>query len=142
MKRYSTTRRGRRRRGVTQAVQLLLVLPILLIVLFGAVEFGMYFMQQQRLQAAVDVAAQIAAAEHDSDSLRRAAAEEAFASSLTGVAWQNAVKLELDLAHVAGEAVKASASVPLKAAIPDVLAWAGLSFGERKMTAQVVMKRS
>ena len=102
----------------------------------------MYFMQQQRLQAAVDVAAQIAAAEHDSDSLRRAAAEEAFASSLTGVAWQNAVKLELDLAHVAGEAVKASASVPLKAAIPDVLAWAGLSFGERKMTAQVVMKRS
>jgi Flp pilus assembly protein TadG len=135
-------RRRLRRRGVTQAVQLLLVLPILLIVLFGAVQFGAYFMQQQRLQAAVDVAAQIAAAEHDSDALRKAAAEEAFASALTGVGWQKSVTLELDLAHVSGEAVKVTAIVPLKAVIPDVLAWAGLGLGNQTMDAQAVLKKS
>jgi len=135
-------RRSRTRRGALQAAQLLLVLPIFLLVLFGIIQFGAFFMQQQRLESAVNVAAQIAAAEHDTDTLRQEAAEEAFYSALSQVSWQKQVELSIDLVHLNGEAVKVSAAVPSSAVLPDVLAWVGLGLGNQQMSAQAVMKRS
>jgi Flp pilus assembly protein TadG len=132
----------RQRRGALQAAQLLFVLPILLIVLFGIVQFGAYFMQQQKLQSAVNVAAQIASAEHDSDGQRISQAETAFYEALGEVAWRDDVQLEIDVARVAGEAVKVAVSVPTRAVLPDSLAWVGLGLGEQRMSAQAVMKRS
>jgi Flp pilus assembly protein TadG len=136
-------RKPKHRRGALQSAELLLVLPLLALVGMGTVQFGLYFMQQQRLQSAVDAAARAAAGEFAYEADRLAAAEETFASVLGEVTWKDECELEIVPGDRPGSNVAINVSVPATSVLPNLLVWTGLGWkAEDKIAAAAVMRRT
>jgi Flp pilus assembly protein TadG len=144
------SRQRRNRRGMVLMVELLFVLPLLLIVLLGIVQFYMLVTAREEMLLASFLGARVAAAragDAHSDSDRAAAAEEAIKTAQVAlhgnlskaeieVTWsQDAAKT--DPTATAGEADWVHVEVKVKArqVVPDILGWVGFTLGSRDIIA-------
>jgi Flp pilus assembly protein TadG len=130
-------------RGALFSVELLLVLPIALVLLFGLIEFGFLMTAKQRVEAASREAARVAALGGDERAVARAA-KIALGPKLA----QNAVvKTNLhDDESGRGrerdrERVVVCVAVPSKCAAPDLLSFVGISLRGQRLEAAAAMRR-
>jgi hypothetical protein len=145
------TRQTRSRAGMILTVELLFVLPILLIVMLGILEYYMLVSAREHMLLAANLGTRVAAArasDAHSDSDRAAVAAEAIKTakeSLHG----NLDKAEFEViwsqdqppTTTAGEAPWVQVKVKVKArqVVPDVLGWVGFTLGSRDIVAANTM---
>jgi type II secretory pathway pseudopilin PulG len=91
--------RSRRRRGALQTAELLIVLPVLGLIGMGLFQYGIFFVQQNRLQSAVDAACRVAAQEKDHYA-RQHKSEAMFYEVLGEVTWKQECQLDISLRDV------------------------------------------
>jgi Flp pilus assembly protein TadG len=144
---YETPRaknmKRKKHRGALQSAELIFILPLLGLVGMGTVQFGLYFMQQQRLQSAVDAAARTAAGDFAYEDDRLAAAQEEFNRVLGNVVWKEDCELQFVPGSGTGSNVEISVSVPATAVLPNLLVWTGLGWtAEDQISAAAVMRRT
>ncbi len=142
--RLTRTRRGRgrqRRRRGSLTVELLLVLPILLGLVWGMVQFSLLQSAQQRLVAASREGARIA-------SLGASMAEVQNAARLSlgsGVLNQASIGLRqidgMGRSDPMGVNVEVTVRIPVEEAVPNLLAFLGMEYRGEQLTARTVMRR-
>ena len=149
------SRERRNRRGVILMMELLFVLPLLLIVLLGIVQFYMLVTAREELLLASRMGARVAAARasdahSDSDRADAAAAAIKTAQVALGngslskadieVVWSQDVS-KTDPTATAGEAdwVQVVVKVKARQVVPDVLGWVGFTLGHRDIVAASTM---
>jgi Flp pilus assembly protein TadG len=132
--------RSRRRRGALQTAELLIVLPVLGLIGMGLFQYGIFFVQQNRLQSAVDAACRVAAQEKDHYA-RQHKSEAMFYEVLGEVTWKQECQLDISLRDVSGSpAAMVEVKVPTRSVLPDLLAWVGLGIKkEDRMQARALM---
>lgn len=132
--------RSGRRRGALQTAELLVVLPVLGLIGMGLFQYGIFFVQQQRLQSAVDAACRVAAQEKDPYT-RQIKTEAMFYEVLGPVTWSQECDLEITQRDVSGSlAAMVEVKVPSRSVLPDLLGWVGLGIKkEDRMQAKALM---
>lgn len=137
-----------RRRGVL-TLELMVILPLILIVLFGLVEFSFLLISQQAIAAAAHVGAREGAL----PSTDLTAVEDAVESALTGWAFQDDVKVLVYVngvrattdAEVAGALTGDDISVEVQLfyekAAPDLLRFINLSLVGNRLISQYTTRR-
>ena len=132
--------RSRPRRGALQTAELLVVLPVLGLIGMGLFQYGIFFVQQQRLQSAVDAACRVAAQEKDPYS-RQYKSEAMFYEVLGEVTWSQECDLQITQRDVSGSlAAMVEVQVPSRSVLPDLLGWVGLGIRtEDRMQAKALM---
>lgn len=119
------------RRGALQSMELLVLLPILGLIGAGLFQFGIFFIEQQRLQSAVDAACRVAAQQHSSDDTRQTKAEAMFFQVLGNVSWSKSCDVDISLRLVADSpAAMVEVKVPSKQVQPDLLGFVGLGLSD------------
>jgi type II secretory pathway pseudopilin PulG len=128
------------RYGALQSMELLIVLPILALIGAGLFQFGMFFIEQQRLQSAVDAAARVAA-QHRDEYASRQNAEAVFYETLGKVAWANRCDLDISVRLVEqAPVVVVEVKVPSTQVQPDLLGIVGLGLTDSDyMSARALM---
>jgi Flp pilus assembly protein TadG len=122
-------------------MELLIVLPILFLIGAGLFQFGMFFIEQQRLQSAVDAAVRIAAQQHGNSQIAQEKASAVFYESLGHVRWASSCQLDISYRMVEGSPVAvAQVQVPSQQVQPNLLAIVGLGHTkDDRMTAKAIM---
>jgi hypothetical protein len=118
-------------------MELLLVLPILLGLLLGLVEFSMLWSAGHLAQRAATAGCRVASFP-GSD---LADVEHAVEHSLGKGSLIEAYQVEVRGGRFSGDEVWIRVEVPMRAAAPDLLKVFGLGFKERKLAAQAVMRK-
>ena len=130
--------RSRRRGGV--ALELLLVLPILLAVLLGAVELSLWLTAQQQVNLAAREGARVAAVGGNLDDVNAA-----VRSALGARFDQATVQAQLTDGGGAplppGQPVTVAVALPASAVVPDLLAFVGVSVRNVTLVGQTVMRK-
>lgn len=131
----------RPRRGAL-AVELLLVLPILLILLMGMVEFSMLLTARQQLMAAARAAARIAA-QGGSDQEAQHSVKQILGAGPIGTADVHVHRVADDPMHpdAGRERVEVLVTVPATRVAPNFLGWVGIDLGGHDLAAGVIMNR-
>jgi Flp pilus assembly protein TadG len=126
-----------RRAGYIQSVELLLIVPIVLILVFGMVEYGMILAIDQQLALASREGARVAAQGGSAAEVQAAALVVLGAGSVAN----NAV-VTSQLSDVSGSQVSVDVAIPdASTAVPDLLAIIGLSLKNMTLDANAVMRR-
>jgi Flp pilus assembly protein TadG len=136
----TTTRRHHRRRGSLTA-ELLFVLPILLVFLLGTVEYSMLFLAEQQLMVASREGARVAALGGTSTDVEQAARQVLGTGSLGQATVESVLTDDLGQPLPTGSPVAVTVSIPAAQAVPDLLAFAGLSIRNQTLAAQTVMRK-
>lgn len=132
--------RGRGRRG-SMALELLFVLPVLLAVLLGTVEFALWLSGQQQVTLASREGARAAAT---------GAGEEEVAAAVRGVLGEvrfEIAQLRVEILDAAGDPiapgdpVAVAVALPAGAVVPDLLRFAGLSIRNQFIVSRTVMRK-
>lgn len=135
----SVSTRTHGRRGAILSMELVLILPIFLLLIFSIVEFSMLMSAHTRVANAAHSGARLM-------SLRGASADEVEeqVNSLLGTALSKNCQIDVQPASHAGEIGRVSVRVPMKNASPDLLWIAGYGLAHRSISAeaQMVMERS
>jgi hypothetical protein len=135
----TVTARTSKRRGAILSMELILILPIFLLLIFSIVEFSMLMSAHTRVANAAHSGARLM-------SLRGAGAEEVHeqVNLLLGSALSRNCVIEVQPASHAGGIGRVSVRVPMKNASPDLLWMAGYGLAGRSINAdaQMVMERS
>jgi hypothetical protein len=130
-----------RRRRASAAVEMLFILPLLLIVLLGTVEFALWLAAQQQVTLASREGARVAAT---GGSAADVGATVHFA--LGDARFQQAT-VQTFLTDEAGNPVLPGAPVsvmvqlPASAVVPDLLIFIGLSIRDQFLVSQTVMRK-
>jgi hypothetical protein len=133
--------RTRPRKGAIQTVELLLVLPILLGLLFAIIEFGLLLSANQRLKMASQLACRVGTLPADDPVEREQAIRRAAKGALGKPHLIRAHRLEFDAGRYTGDPVVVEIRLPMKAAAPDLLAVLGLGLKDRELLARTVMRK-
>lgn len=128
------------RRG-TMAVEMALVLPILLVVLAAMVEFSMMLVARQQIVAASREGARVAAQGGSNDDVTQAV--QLFLGN------GNLAQANIDAVLTDGSGrplppgspVMVTVSLPANQAVPDLLAFIGVSLQNETLAAQTVMRK-
>jgi hypothetical protein len=127
--------------GAVLSLELLLVLPILLAIILGAVELSMLMMSMQRVQAASMAACRVGtlpASNMDDQQFAMAnAAEQALGSDSLVAEYD----MQTDVGVYPGDPVVVALTVPMTAAAPDLLKVLGFSLEGRQLASQTQMCR-
>jgi Flp pilus assembly protein TadG len=134
-------RNGRRKRRGSLTLELLFVLPILLAVLLGTIEFSMMAVARQQLLAASREAARVA-----SQGGNFADIQATVQTVLPGRAFANATivaQITDDAGNPipSGQPVAVCVGVRTGDAVPDLLRFFGLSLSEQRLTACSVSRK-
>jgi hypothetical protein len=145
---------SRGRRGVV-VVELLLVLPLLLIVLLGTVEFAMLLIARAELVAACREGARVACHDGgDRDGIREEVRETVHRTLGNGslghctkveVCWQREDRTHPphpeDPKHprFGRDRVRVVVHAPAARVVPNLLAWAGFSIASKELSSETVM---
>jgi len=130
---YAKTRRGH------VAIELLIVLPILLTVLLGTIEFSLLLTAQQQVSLAAREATRVAATGGSVADIEQAVrltlgdARYAQASVTAMLTDSNGDPV------ASGEPIAVRVQMPAGAAVPDLLVFAGLSIRNQVLVGQTVM---
>ena len=134
------------RRGALQTLELLVVLPILILIVSAAFQFGLMFLGQQRLQMATFAAGRALSAgghhgeqgddyEHVS---QQSLVQSTFTAALGEVAWLEACEVQVETIDEEAGLVRITTSVAANQVAPDMLAVFGLGLSDRRLTASIV----
>lgn len=130
----------RRRRGLV-AVELLFVLPLLLAVLLGTVEFSLWLTAQQQVNLASREGARVAATGGNRDDVD-AVVRVALGPGRFDRATITATLTDEDGDPVLpGRPVAVVVQLPAAAVVPDLLAFVGLSIRNQILVGQTVMRK-
>jgi hypothetical protein len=128
-------------------MELLLVLPIMMAIFFGTVEYGLLLAAEARLYNASREGARVAAAGGNIDDVRVAARTALLAGEATRVDIQ-AVLTDPPVTpgrpptpKPPGSLVAVMVSAPARALVPDYLRFIGISIGHRCLVGQTVMRK-
>jgi Flp pilus assembly protein TadG len=139
--RSTQKRTPRRRKGALLSVELVFVLPILLIILFGFVELSLLLMGMQRVQAASSAACRVATLPATDADLQQQAMREAAAGALGKAGMVETFQMNSDIGPNAGDPVAVEISVPMAAAAPDLLRVIGFSLQGRQLVVRTQMSK-
>jgi hypothetical protein len=132
------SRLGRRRRtGAILSMELILVLPIVLAVLFGLIEIGMLWSSGQRVKEAAAAGCRVAGFRGATEPAVRRAVEQTLGRKSLVDCYQ----LQIIQPQENPNEVCVSVSVPMTAAAPDMLAFFGFSLKNRQLASHSVMRR-
>jgi hypothetical protein len=140
----ATRRKSSARVGALLAMELLLVLPLMMAIFFGTVEYGLYLAASARLSNASREGARVAAAGGNLDDVKAAVK----AGLLKGE--QNLVDIQAVLTDppnstqpvLPGSPVAVMVSAPVGAlGVPDFLRFIGISIANRCLIGQTVMRK-
>jgi Flp pilus assembly protein TadG len=123
-----------RRRSGLASLELVIVLPLVILVLFAACEFALLFQGRQSLVTASRSGARVA-------SLAGATywdVEDAVRSELAG-SFGDDLRVEAELGERSGDVVWVRLSAPMRAASPDLLKMIGLGLVGRDLFAETTM---
>lgn len=130
----------RARRGALQSIELIMLLPLLVILLFGCLQLSFLFSASSRLKAASEAACRVATmpAADTSQQLRhmRAAAEQV----LEKASLVKNYELSLEPGQNTGDPVAVELRVAMEAATPDLLGPI-FSLRGRELKARTVMRK-
>ncbi|MFQ3651553.1 MAG: TadE/TadG family type IV pilus assembly protein [Gemmataceae bacterium] len=123
------------------AIELLVVLPILLTVLLGTVEFSLLLTAQQQVSLASREATRVAAtggsvAEIE-QAVRQTLGESRFAQATVRAMLTDSNGEPL----ASGEPIAVQVQLPATAAVPDLLVFAGISIRNQVVMGQTVMRK-
>ena len=123
------------------AIELLIVLPILLTVLLGTIEFSLLLTAQQQVSLASREATRVAATGGSvadiEQAVRLALGDARFAQASV-----TAMLTDGNGDPVAsGEPIAVQVRLPASAAVPDLLIFAGLSIRNQVLVGQTVMRK-
>ena len=129
------------RRSAVAALELLLVLPLLMTVLLGTVLFSLWLSAQQQVNLAAREGARVAATGGGIDDINAV-----VRLALGDARYQRAtVQAQLDGPDggpaAPGDPVAVIVSLPATAAVPDLLAFIGLSIRDQVLVGRTVMRK-
>lgn len=134
-------REARTPRHGTLAIELLIVLPLLLTVLLAGVEFSLLLVAQQQVVVASREGARVAAQGGAADDVQ--AAVQKFLGQ--GPLSQASVTATLTDDHgqpiPAGGSVSVTVSIAATQAVPDMLAYVGISLSNQSLVGRTVMRK-
>jgi Flp pilus assembly protein TadG len=118
------------------SVELMMVLPLVLLVLLGTIEFACLLMAQQSLAHATYLGARRASVcEASSEDIERTV------RGALGPSMGRKVRVSARVGQDVGEAVVVHARVPMQSAAPDFLGWIGVSLQGRELQAAAVLRK-
>ena len=134
-------RTRRERRGGSLTLELLFVLPILMAVLLGTIEFSLFGLARQQLVAASREGARVAALGGSQQDVRNAVQLYLGNGQLAPAAIQAVLTDPAGNPIPSGQPVTVTVSVPATQAVPDLLAFLGISLTNENIIAQTVMRK-
>lgn len=136
---YDCQARGRRK--ATLALELLFVLPVLMAMLLGMVEFSLFLSARQQLTNAAREGARVAALGGDGDEVRQSVRQFLGTGTLSQAEIDVRMTGEDGQPVKAGDPVAVVVNMPVGRAVPDLLAFIGLSLRDQTMAAGAVMRK-
>lgn len=130
-------RRGRRRLGAVLTLELILVLPIALVLIFGVIETSLLWSCSHRVQAAAAAGCRVATY----PGATMYAVRQAIESSLDKSALVQAYQVEVAGGPRSGDEICVTVNVPQTACAPDLLRVVGFSLQGNVVTARSIMRR-
>lgn len=127
----------RARRGAVLSMELLLVLPVVLTVLFGLIEFSMVWTGAQRVQDAAKAGCRIASLPGSDELAVRHAVEQVLQKD----ALIETYELQIEGGEFSGDEVAVRLRVPMDAAAPNLLMMLGYNLEDRHLKGLAVMRR-
>ena len=140
VKRTPAARRRTARKG-SFTLELLFVLPILLAVLLGTIEFSMFGLARQQVVAASREGARVAALGGSDQDVLQAAQRFLGNGQLANATIQVGITDITGNPIPSGQPVQVTVSVPANLAAPDLLAFIGFSIKNETIAAQTVMRK-
>jgi Flp pilus assembly protein TadG len=128
------------RRG-SLAVELLIVLPVLLGILLGMVEFSMLLVSRQELLTASREGARVAAIGGSQADVEAAVRQFLGAGSLSQATITTVLADNQGQPLPSGSPVAVTVSIPATQAAPDLLVFIGFSLRGENLIAQTVMRK-
>lgn len=122
--------KSHKRLGAVLSMELILVLPIVLTVILGLVEFGLIMQARGSVVEATRIAGRVAAQSNSDPAVVEQAARQALGNTMGHVA-----NVDVQLGEYPGDRVAVGVAVPMRAATPDFLFWIGLSHRGKSLTA-------
>jgi len=132
-------RRRRRTRRGSMSIELLFVLPILLAVLLGTVQFALWLSAQQQVTLASREGARVAATggnlEQVNESVRLTLGDNRYANATV----QSTLTDEFGAPIAPGQPVAVLVQLPAATVVPDLLVFVGITIRDQSLIAQTVM---
>jgi Flp pilus assembly protein TadG len=128
-----------KRRG-SAAVELLIVLPILLSLLLGMVEFSMFLAARQQVTTASREGARVAAMGGTTQEVQQAVLLFLGGGNLNTANLQVRLSFSTGLPGVNGQAAQVIVSLPVNQVVPDLLSFIGISIQNQTIVASTVMR--
>jgi Flp pilus assembly protein TadG len=123
------------------ALELLLVMPILLALLLGMIEFSLLFAVRQQLTTASREGARVGALGGDQLAVEQAVRNVLGAGNLSGAQIQSILTDDLGQPLPSGSPVQVTVQIPATQAVPDLLGFIAVSFSDQVIIAQSVMRK-
>ena len=139
--RLGSIRRGDRRKGAIQAMELLLIFPLMMAIFFGTVEYGLLLAAEARLYNASREGARVAAAGGNLDDVKAAVKTALLAGEQNLVDIQAVLTDSLNNPLKPGDPVAVMVSAPATTLVPDYLRFIGISICGRCLIGQTVMRK-
>jgi Flp pilus assembly protein TadG len=116
-------------------MELILVLPIVLALVFSIIEFGMLWSASRRVEDAAAAGCRTASFRGADESAIRRAVERTLVKP-TLIA-----NYSIDIRQDVSNEVSVSVAVPMRSAAPDLLRIVGFSLDGRRLSSQTVMRK-
>jgi hypothetical protein len=128
------------RRG-SLTIELLLLMPVLLALVVGAVEMSLLVASEQKLEAASATGARTAAQGGDQEAVRLAVREALAHSKLCGA--EVIVRLDDENGYPlpSGSTVEVRVQINANQAVPDLLSFIGFSIKEMTLSGHTAMRK-
>jgi Flp pilus assembly protein TadG len=128
------------RRG-SLTLELLFVLPILMAILLGTIEFSMFGLARQQIVAASREGARVAALGGSAPDVQQVTRQFLGNGRLANATVQADITDVLGNPTPSGQPVRVTVSIPANQAVPDLLAFIGFSIKNETIAAQTVMRK-
>ena len=132
---------NRQQRKGSFTIELLFVLPILMAVLLGTIEFSMFGLARQQVVAASREGARVAALGGSQQDVQQAAQLFLGNGPLANATIQVGITDDAGNPIPSGQPVQVTVSVAANQAVPDLLAFIGISIKNETIAAQTVMRK-
>jgi Flp pilus assembly protein TadG len=129
-----------KRRG-SLAIEMLIVLPVLLAIMLGMVEFSMLLVSRQELLTASREGARVAAIGGSQDDVEAAVRQFLGTGSLSQATITTVLTDNQGQPLPSGSPVAVTVSLPANQAAPDLLVFIGFSLRDETLVAQTVMRK-
>jgi len=131
----------RQRRGAVHSMGLILVLPILMMVVLGIIEFGLLLLANHHVEVASQQGCRAATFPLAADESLERVVRDAVERSLARSDLIRSYRLRIEGARYTGDPVLVEVSVPMADAAPDLLSWIGFNLKGRRLISHTVMRK-